>query len=181
MPGTYELKIQCGETYKAFNVRIKASQIDVKPVVQNLKLALVAQGRSNAEDPDKRVIWEDADRGIRCTLTNFNWSSDGWLRDSSNNTILRVTGDARVSIPFKPFLDDFKATGKTIELEIATSTIRDYSTIIVNCFDGSRGFYITPQIAVFKSQQSELSTQYKEDEHVRLTFVIEKNTDNRII
>ena len=189
--------------------------------------------------------------------------------------MLRISGDARVRIPYKPFEEDFKTRGKTIELEIATSAVRNYSSTIISCLDKSRtdfytadtsfvagetrlkafdvelnteklakqgitlgshvinytndgwiyekniidlddwgitlkekilnidgtgedfvyvgdniiidyslqarGFYVTPQVAVFKSQQSTLSSQYKEEEHVRLTFVIERNTANRII
>ena len=179
--GNYILSIKCGSTKKDFQVHINASQIDIQPVTQNLALALTTAGRSNTEPAEQRVIWKDAEHKILCTLSNFNWSSDGWLLDSEGNTVLRVTGDARVEIPYEPFLNDFRSSGKTIEFEIATSTISDYSSKIISCFDDSRGFYITPQIALFKSQQSELSTQYKEDDHVRLTFVIEKNTDNRII
>ena len=44
-----------------------------------------------------------------------------------------------------------------------------------------RGLYITPQLAKFQSQLSSLSTQYKENEHVRLAFVVEKRTENRLI
>ena len=54
--------------------------------------------------------------------------------------------------------------------------------IIINYSLLARGFYVTPQIALFRSQQTSLSTQYKEDDHVRLTFVIEpKENYNRII
>lgn len=47
----------------------------------------------------------------------------------------------------------------------------------------ARGFEITPQAASIRSQQSLLSTQYKEDEHIRIAFVVEPNTadKNRII
>ena len=119
-------------------------------------------------------------------MTNFNWSSNGWVKDAENNTVLRLSGDARVTIPYKPFEFEFKGTGKTIELEIATSAIRDYGTTIISCLDGQvsearRGFYVTPQIAAFRSQQSIISTQYKEDDHIHLAFVIEKNANNRII
>ena len=44
-----------------------------------------------------------------------------------------------------------------------------------------RGIYITPQLAKFQSQLSSLSTQYKENEHVRLSFVIEKRSEHRVI
>lgn len=44
-----------------------------------------------------------------------------------------------------------------------------------------RGIYITPQLAKFQSQLSSLSTQYKENEKVRIAFVVEKRTENLLI
>lgn len=276
VPGNYILEIRCGITSKTFNIHINKSSITIEPVKTDLALALGTQGRSNSEALEKRVVWEDKEHNIKCNLTNFNWSSDGWLQDSDGNSMLRLTGDARVEIPYKPFEDEFNRSGKTIELEIATSTVRNYESKIISCLDknyndsfdidetimevnhrkwgfkttltsgkfkekvgvtgsyiftynganwtlngvvvdlndyginvthtqleeggttedpyyyegdlikatyesSARGFYITPQLALFKSQQSSLQTQYKEEEHVRLTFVIEKLTDNRII
>ena len=276
-PGNYKLTIKCGEITKDFNIYIKPSTIKVTPVTQDLVLALNTQGRNNNEESSIRSQWVDSTNNISCELTNFNWKSNGWVSDIDGNTILRVSGDARIKIPFEPFAEDFKNYGKTIELEIATSAVRNYSTTLISCLDkqstdffeaetsfvnldfranifkvnldvtklkasgittgthvfsytangwfldseqevdisaygisiskdtinpegthpddflligdniiieytlAARGFYVTPQIAAFRSQQSVISTQYKEDEHVRLAFVVEKNTDNRII
>lgn len=283
VPGTYTLKIKTGEVFKEFSVHIGESTIKIEPVKVDLALALNAQGRTNTEPENQRAVWEyiaedTAYSNISCELNNFNWSSNGWLKDSAGNTVLRISGDARVVIPYKPFARDFKTSGKTIELEISTSAVRNYSSTIISCLDGSstafyaatpsfvdrdtrqkgftvavntsklgqqgltlgnhvlnyttegwildndnthiidlsdfgidlaesilnidgtgedyiylgdniiveyslqaRGFYITPQLAVFRSQLSTISSQYKEDEHVRIAFVIEKATDNRII
>ena len=276
IPGNYNLVIKCGKTTKEFNIYIKPSTINVVPVTTDLVLALDARGRNNNEQ-ETRNIWEDKTNSISCELINFNWKSNGWLNDNDGNSILRVSGDARIKIPYEPFKEDFKNRGKTIEFEIATSAVRNYSSTIISCLDkqstdfyeaatsfveedfrhsiftvnidntkisksdlttgshvfnyngtiwtldsektveletygislagdvinpegthenefllpgdnivitytlAARGFYVTPQIAAFRSQQSAISTQYKEDEHVRLSFVIEKNTDKRVI
>ena len=275
VPGNYTLEIVCGKTKKSFKIHINKSSVELTPVTSDLALGLTTQGRSNAEAAAERSLWEDKANNISCELTNFNWSSNGWVNDAEGNTVLRVSGDARVKIPYMPFKDDFKTRGKTIELEIATSAVRNYSSTIISCLDKSRtdfyaadtsfveqdtrkkvfdielnteklktkeltlgshvlnytaegwvynktivdledwgitltesvlnvegegeefvylgdniiinyslqarGFYVTPQVAAFRSQQSSLSSQYKEEEHVRLTFVIERNTANRII
>lgn len=276
VPGNYELKIVCGETEKVFNIHINKSSIEVNAVSQGLALALTTSGRSNSEPLAERIKWEDKVNNISCNLSNFNWSSNGWVNDESGNTALRLSGDARVEIPYKIFQNDFKNLGKTIELEIATSSVRDYSSTIISSLDGQNvdyydstttfvdydtrdsvfdvhldfeklkllnlslgssvltyteqgwslegeiinlidygitltekkltentaetfvlvgdnivlnyskqaiGFYVTPQVAVFRSQQSSLSSQYKEDEHVRLSFVVENSSkdNNRII
>ena len=178
-PGDYEMKIKTGVTEKVFNVHIARSEINVQPVSANLALFLTSYGRSNSEAHPE--IWEDAEHGIRCNLSGFNFSSDGWLKDTEGNTVMRITGDARVEIPYQPFKTDFRSLGRTIEIEFATSTVKNYETNIISCWSGDRGFYITPQLAKIKSQQSELQTQYKEDDHVRIAFVIEKISETHLI
>lgn len=274
-PGNYTLQIACGKTKKTFEIHINKSTVELTPVQADLALSLTTQGRSNAEPSDQRQTWEDVTNKIKCEMTGFNWSSNGWVTDTEGNSVLRISGDARVQIPYEPFKEDFKTRGKTIELEIATSAVRNYSSTIISCLDKARtdfysaeasfvqaetrlkafdievdsnkikeqgltlgshvlnyttdgwvyekklvdleswgitlkektlnvegtgedviyigdniiidyslqarGFYVTPQVAAFRSQQSSLSSQYKEEEHVRLTFVIERNTANRII
>ena len=48
----------------------------------------------------------------------------------------------------------------------------DGDTITVTYATLNRGFYLTPQLAKMQSQQTSLQTQYKENDHVRLAFVI---------
>ena len=277
------LEIICGAVVKRFEIDVLKSAITITPTLENLELALSAQGRSNDEFADQRSIWEYTNTtGLEpvtysSIFTNFNWSSDGWVLDEKDINVLRVGGAARVEIPFEVFAKDFITRGKTIELEIATRGIRNYDTVIISCLDkvrtpfytveeyfeeeetrlngyevsytysilekaittegrhlftydgtswtlnGSkvnlndygitltealvnaegedigtvvkgdrilvtfsmeaRGFEVTPQVASIRSQQSFLSTQYKEDEHIRISFVVEPNdTDhNRII
>ena len=136
-------------------------------------------GRSNSElNPN---MWEDVDNGIVCTMTDFNFVSDGWITDPDGVTVLRVSGNARVSIPYQAFASDFRGTGKTIEVEFATRNVLDYDAAIVSCVSGGRGFQLTAQKATLDSEQSEIYTQYKEDEHVRISFVVEKRAENRLI
>ena len=278
-PGICELKIVCGSVSKTFNIQIKKSTLNVTPVTVGLEVALSAYGRSNTEEAEHRRTWtfkpsQGAEQS--CILNNFNWSSNGWVLDDDGNTVLRVSGDATVEIPYEACKTDFKYLGKTIELEIATKSVRNYDATIISCLDKeksafftvesflaneetrakgfqpsisyatisnaelglgehvftykegqgwmreddivnlsdygillteitvnpdgvassvvmpgdriiikhtleSRGFYLTPQLAAIRSQQSFLSTQYKEDEHVRISFVIEQQEANRII
>lgn len=179
--GDYIFTIKTGDQSRSFSIHVAQSAVVVNAVKESLALELSTYGRSNLEQADARSKWVDATHNISCVMTGFNYSSDGWMKDADGNTVLRVSGDARVEIPYKPFERDFKSYGKTIEIELATSAVRDYEAVIMSCFDKDRGFYITPQIAKLKSQQTELQTQYKENDHVRLTFVIEKNVESRII
>ena len=175
--GELTLAIVCGTTQKTFVIDITESDMDAKAETEDLALYLTSEGRSNNEaDPS---IWTYGT--IAATLSNFNFVSDGWVLDDDSNVALRVTGNARVTIPYQIFAQDFRGTGKTIEFEFATRDVRDYDAVILSCFSGNRGIQLTPQKMFIKSEQSELDVQYKEDEHVRVSFVIEKRTENRLI
>ena len=177
--GSLELSIATGNVVRTFSLTVASSDIDAEAVTSDLVLRLSSYGRSNSEvDPS---VWEDEDNDISATLSNFNWKSDGWQLDNDGITVLRVTGDARVSIPYKPFETDFRATGKTFEFEFATRDVSNYDATVLSCMSGGRGIQITAQKASFASQASAISTQYKENEHVRISFVVEKVNENRLI
>lgn len=175
--GELELKIVSGTTEKSWDITVTESEIDVEAETEALTLYLSSKGRSNNEANPGTWEYED----ISAQFAGFNFVSDGWQTDSDGITVLRVSGDARLTIPYKPFASDFRATGKTIELEFATRNVLDYDAVILSCMSGGRGISLTAQAAVMASEQSTIRTQYKEDEHVRLSFVIEKRAENRLI
>ena len=57
----------------------------------------------------------------------------------------------------------------------------NYDAIVLSCMSGNRGIQLTPQKAMLRSEQSEIFTQYKEDEHVRISFVVGKRAEHRLI
>ena len=175
--GELTLKLATGDIYKTFDLTIAESNINVEAEVSNLALYLSSNGRSNNEE--NPGVWESGD--IACDFQNFNFVSDGWKLDEDNNTVLRVSGDARLGIPYNMFAKDFRTTGKTIEFEIATREVLNYDAEVINCFSGGRGFSITAQQLKLASEQSQLGTRYKEDEHIRVTFVVEKKSENRLL
>ena len=175
--GTVAITIECGDTVKTFNIVVSESSIDVEATTQDLALYLTAYGRSNGEaEPN---VWGYG--GIAARLAGFQFVSDGWQSDDEGSTMLRIQGDARVTIPYKIFQNDFRSTGKTIEIEFETSNVMDYDDVIISCWSGGRGIKITPQQAVFASEQTSIETQYKEEEHVRMTFVVEKRAENKLV
>ena len=179
--GDLSIVIACGDVSKEINITITESEIDVKPETENLALFLSSEGRSNREEhPDTWTYGEGADK-IECSFSGFNWASDGWQTDADGITVMRVSGDARITIPYKLFGKDFRTTGKTIELEFATRNVENYDATILSCMSGGRGLALTPQRATLKSEQSEIGAQYKEDEHIRVTFVAEKRAENRLL
>lgn len=175
--GQLVLKIVCSSVEKTFTITIAALNIDVAAETSGLSLHLTSYGRDNGES--NPAIWEYG--GVQSVLTGFNWVSDGWQTDEDGVVCLRVTGDARVMIPHNLFSGDSRVTGKTIEIDFATKDVLDYETDIISCYMGGIGIKINPQKALIESEQSQMETLYKENEHIRLSFVIEKQNDHRLI
>lgn len=175
--GDLEIEFASGSASRIFELAITESDVDAEAETENLALYLDSKGRSNNEEhPD---TWEYGD--ISASFSGFNWSSDGWVLDSDGITALRVSGDGRVTIPYQPFAEDFRTSGKTIEVDFATKDVRDYDAVILSCMSGGRGINLTAQKAILISEQSEISMQYKENEHIRVSFVVQKRNENRLL
>lgn len=173
--GAKNLSIVCGDTVKPIVFNVTEGEFSIDAETSNLELFLSSSGR-NKNEP---LTWSYGN--INASMTGFNLKSDGWQTDESGNTVLRVSGDARVEIPFNAFATDFRTTGKTIEVEFATRDVLNYDAVIFSSFSGDRGIQITAQKAMLKSEQSEIFTQYKENETVRITFSVEKRAENRLL
>ena len=169
--------IRCGDEYVSWTQNVIKSSIHVEAETEALALYLSSYGRNNTEE--NPGVWESGN--VACEFHNFNFVSDGWVQDEDYNTVLRVSGDARLIIPYKMFAYDFRTTGKTIEFELATREVLNYDAEVINCFSGDRGFTITAQQLRLKSEQSEMKTRYKEDEHIRVSFVVEKKYGSRLL
>lgn len=169
--------IRCGDVYVSWTQTVTESSIKVDAETEALALYLSSYGRSNNED--NPAVWQSDT--VSCEFNNFNFVSDGWVQDDDDLTVLRVTGDARLYIPYRIFAYDFRTTGKTLEFEIATRDVLNYDAEVLSCYSGDRGFKITAQQLRLASEQSELGSRYKENEHIRVTFVAEKKSENRLL
>ena len=175
--GETTLTIKCGDIEKTFVIQVSASDMDVEAETVGLELYLNSYGRSNNEAQPGSWTYGN----VNCEFSNYNWKSDGWVADDDNLIVHRVSGDARLYIPLNVFGTNSSETGKTIEIEFATRDTMDYDAPIVSCMNDGIGFELTAQKATLKSEQSEIFTQYKENEHMRLSFVVEKKADNRLL
>lgn len=175
--GDINLKIVCGKTTREISFKVIENNINVIAETTDLECYLTSKGRSNNEE--NPLLWSYND--ISARLLGFNLASDGWQLDKEGNIVLRVSGDARVYIPLNIFGEDFRTSGKTIEIEFATRDILNYDSVIISSWNEERGLKITAQKALLKSAMSEIFTQYKEDEHVRIAFTVEKRAENRLL
>ena len=175
--GDLALEISCGSASRTIALTVTASEMEIEAETEGLSLYLSSAGRSNTEG--NPAVWEYG--SIAARFSGFNFTSDGWQLDEDNIPVLRVSGDARLTIPVQPFGKDFRTTGKTIEIEFATRDVMNYDAIVLSCMSGNRGISVTPQLATLRSEQKEITTRYKENEHLRLSFVVEKKAVNRLI
>lgn len=175
--GVLRQTIRCRDESVSWTQTVTASSIKVEAETEGLALYLSSYGRSNSED--NPGVWQSG--AYSAVFNNFNFITDGWKIDNNGNTVLRVTGDARLEIPYKMFSYDFRTTGKTLEFEIATSEVLDYDAEVLTCYSGGRGFIITAQQLSFASEQSKLGTRYKEDEHIRISIVAEQKSNTRLL
>ena len=175
--GNATMMITCGSVSKTFQLTVDKSSITSEAETQNLELFLTSQGRSN-QDTD-RETWEN--NGIAASFSEMNYITNGWIVDKDGNTAMRLSGGAAMTIPLKLFSKDIRQTGKTIEIEFAVRQVTDYESVVLSCLQGGIGLQLTPNTISITSEQSTLETKYKEDERVRVSFVVEKRANNRLM
>lgn len=175
--GVITQTIRCGDVSISWTQSVTEGTIKVEAETEALALYLTSYGRSNEEaNPG---VWEN--NGYQAEFVGFNFVSDGWVTDEEDNNVLRLLGDARLNIPYKMFADDFRTTGKTLEFELATRDVIDYDAEVLTCWSGDRGFKVTARQLLLVSEQSELNSLYKENEHIRVTFVAQKRSEYRLL
>lgn len=159
-------------------VEVTESGYVIETITDSLVLNFDAQGRSNQED--NPAVWTDGTTVATFTDVTFA-GSDGWLTDDDGAAMLRLLPGAEMSLPFKLFATDCRTNGATVEVEMATHNVRDYDSVVMSCLSGNRGFKIASQYAQLKSEQSEISMQFKEDQRVRVSFVVGPKNLKRMI
>lgn len=183
--GNLSIEIIASGASRVFNLEVLESRIDSKATTENLELYLTSSGRSNNDS--NRDAWKFTPAQgdpITATLNNFTYVTDGWVLDGQKDPItqkvsgvptLRVKGNARVNIPFKIFGSNFINTGKTIEIEFSTRDVLNYDSTIISCWANNIGLKVTAQRVFLQGDQTGIELQYKENEHIRISFVIENN------
>lgn len=174
--GAVTFSIKCGTVKKDFVVQVNPVEIDIVAKEEGLQLYLTSTNRIN---DDNKEDWSY--EGIAAEFNGFNWITDGWQTDKNGVNVMRVSGDANITIPLKLFEEDFKTLGKTIEFEFAVRDVSDYDAKIISCISDGRGLEVGCKNAEFHSNEIDLKVQYKEDERVRISFSVQNHRDERLI
>ena len=159
-------------------VEVADSGIVIEPITDSLVLNFDAHGRSNLED--NPAVWTDGITAATFKDVSFA-GSDGWMTDGEGAAMLRLLPGSEMTLPFKLFANDCRTNGATVEVEMATNNVRDYDSVVMSCLSGGRGFKIASQYAQLNSEQSEISMQFKEEQRVRVSFVVGPKNLKRMI
>lgn len=172
-----EFNISYGVISKSHYINVYENNINVSVKTTDLEFQLKASGKSN-EDNDKDV-WSSGD--VTTTFEYINWESTGWVKDDNGDTALRLSGDSKATINFKPFETDSKQTGRTIEMCFAIRDVNNRNAVAISCMSGGIGFTATADTCTLRSEQSEISCSYIDDEKIYITFVIEPKSEYRVM
>ena len=113
----------------------------------------------------------------------FYRTIDGWQQDNDGAYFLRLRNQNKVTIPFSIFGSNIAETGATFEIDFKTQDVADYDARIIQCFEGqnfaesTKNILLTAQNAIINNVKG-LTTQYKEEEKITLTFVINTSRPN---
>lgn len=175
--GSVYFRIQYGEIYKTHNITVEENSIKIEAETNDLELYLSSEGRSNNET--NPATWTYGD--VETTFENLNWATTGWISDDNGDSCLRLNGTATAEIQFQPFKDDLRIYGKTIELEFVIRDVNNRDATVISCMSGDIGFEVKPDKAYFKSEGNEVFCNYKDEERVRLSFVVEASSEYRLL
>lgn len=174
--GQLKLKIKTGDIFKEFVLNVTEVILETTEKTEGLELYLTSKNRINDTNKEN---WKYGD--ITTTFTDFTWVNDGWQLDEDGYNALVIENNARATVNIQPFATDFKGTGKAIEFEFKVKDVIDYDAIVISCMSGNRGIEVGCKSAIFKSNEATISTKFKEDERVRVSFSIENKNQNMLI
>ena len=180
---------------KSHVIAVAESDISISVRQNDMAFELTAAGKSN-NDTDKDV-WISNVGDVSVDFENVGWNvqqktfivtgadsgseikkkyaiGTGWTTDDNGNTALRLSGDARATINFQPFAEDW-TTSKTIEMEFAIRDVNNRDAVAISCMNNNVGFKITADTAsLIRNNVPIVEAKYVDDEKIHLAFVVEK-------
>jgi hypothetical protein len=205
--GEVTFTISYGDISKSHTITVTPSVIKQKVRTDNMKFYISAAGKSN--ESAERDIWNGVDDEgnvvASTTFTDVNWAvankrfetsyedekgeiittttqyaiGTGWATDNNGDTVLRLAGNARALINFKPYEINPKTHGKTIELVFAIRDVNNRDAVAMSCMSGGVGFTVTSDTATFTNGSTSAVCNYVDGEKLHVTLVIEpQGTDD---
>lgn len=185
---------------KSHNITITESDLSVSVRQDDLVFELKADGKSN-NDTDKDM-WTSGNGEISVDFENVGWNVEqktfiisnpdtgaetktqhaigtGWTTDDTGRTALRLSGDARATVGFQPFAEDWTESGKTLEMEFAIRDVNNRDAVVISCMNNNIGFKVTADTAsLIRNNTPLVQCKYVDDEKIHLAFVVERQVMN---
>ena len=165
--GNKSITFKSGDYEKNVQVDISETQMDIQEITNNLTLSLSASGRTNQDA--NRDEWSYG--AYSTTFAGFNWSAaSGW-----NDNKLIISNGMSITVDIKPLLST--NYGKTLEFEFETTNVTNDDAVICDLRDSNNlGLLITASKATMTvgfGEKESVSRNYKANERVRISFVID--------
>ena len=175
---TYTARIEVSGAYDETQIvevtfEVIASDYNpIKIIEDGLIYRLSARGRTN-QDEDKANPVDDSGKGVKATLHNFNFFSNGWIDGE-----LVCDGESYVEIDLCPYKEN-ALYGSTIEIQycaldigFSDSRILDYTGIETPF----KGVYIDIEKISMKSLTNNIELAADKDRYITVTYVIDRKT-----
>lgn len=166
-PGDKTIKFIIGDYEKSISVDVSETIMDLQEISNNLTLSLSAVGRTNQDN--NRDEWSYGE--YTTVFEGFNWSAaSGW-----NDNRLFISEGMSIITNIKPLLTT--TYGKTIEIEFETFNVVNDDAVICDMRDSNGiGLLMTASKATMTvgfGDKESVSTNYKANENVRISFVLD--------
>lgn len=182
--GEYIFTIRCGSVERNLAVTVTEADTQINAESDALALYLSSSGRSNsATNKDDWSFTSESGDIVKAEFINCGFDDQsGWKADANGLVSLHLAKGAQVHIPYMPFATDCKNTGKTIEIEFSSSNCYDQEAVLISCLQGIVGFVINAQECYMQSAlKKKVSTKFKQNERIRVGFVIQSVAEKRFI
>lgn len=164
--GEKVLSITIGAITRDIDFSVSETTMDIRPITDALEFAFSADGRTNIST--NKDQWTDGTH--TATFTNFRWTeTSGWVDGK-----LLIPSGASVSFDYAPLGTDPAVLGKTIEFEFESKNVDNDNAVLCNLMNAhGDGIKLTAsQVIVTSRSGKTLSRQYKYDENLRVSIVI---------
>lgn len=176
--GTHILTITSGSTTKTLTLTVNSINIKNEEIGgYTFKLKASELASNNA----LQQWYYDEDNPTTTKLQfsdNFDWINGGMQVERDENgqirQYIRIKHGTTMTIPYRMFATDPKEYGSNFKIIFKVQNCRNYDAVVATAMNNNMGIQLNAHNAIFKSQSTQVSTQYGEDEYTELEFEVYK-------
>lgn len=175
--GNVKFTVSLREISRSISLFVEENKLPISPATNDLGLHLTSANRSNSELNPANWVYGDVDT----EFNNVNWASSGWVSDSTGDVSLHLDIGTSATIHYKPFSEDLRVYGKTIEFDFAVRDVNNRDANVISCKSDNIGFEITADTARLSSNLANVECYFSDERRMRVSFVIESRSEYRLM